>query len=66
MSIFALYLQKPAQVPVHTGRTQTSLSQCSKLIPNRQQGAFHLHAFIQSIMDLGLEIFWAKEGWLNG
>ena len=25
-------------------------------------GGFQLHAFIQSIMDLGLENFWAKEG----
>ena len=54
---FELYLQKPAQASVQTGRTQTSLGRCSKLIPNRRQGAFRLHAFIQSIMDLGLENF---------
>ena len=61
--------QLPAQKSVRTGQTQTSLIRCSKLIPNRRRGGFQLHALIQSIMDLGLENFWVKEGlvegWLN-
>jgi hypothetical protein len=52
--------QLPAQKPVRTAPTQTSLTRCSKLIPNRRRGGFQLHALNSSIMDLGLENFWAK------
>ena len=58
--------QLPAQKPVRTAPTQTSLIRCSKLIPNRRRGGFQLHALNSSIMDLGLENFWSKEGCLSG
>jgi hypothetical protein len=32
--------QLPAQKPVRTAQTQTSLIRCSKLIPNRRRGGF--------------------------
>ena len=56
--------QLPAQKPVRTAPTQTSLIRCSKLIPNRRRGGFQLHVLNSSIMDLGLENFWAKVNYI--
>ena len=34
------FSELPAQKPVRTAQTQTSLTRCSKLIPNRRRGGF--------------------------
>ena len=60
------FTELPAQKPVRTAQTQTSLIPCSKLIPNRRRGASQLHALNSSIMDLGLENFWTKGGLMKG
>jgi hypothetical protein len=54
--------QLPAQKPVRTAQTQTSLIRCSKLIPNRRRGGLSTPRaqFINN--GLGLGEFLGKRG----